>query len=222
MKSKSFRGMACSIAGALEAIGDRWAFLVLRDLSLGLRRYDELQASSGIPTTTLAQRLKHLEKHGLVERTRYQDHPPRYEYRLTPRGADLRLTLIALAQWGDRWDASGRGAPPVQFVDQETGRPLTLALVDARAATPRAPGSVAARPGRGADDLVRWRLARRDERQREESTNGAARAVTHTPRRRRQSRDTTSKAPATASRSSAQATAKSGTPSARTARVRAK
>ena len=65
MKSKSFAGMRCSIAGALEAIGDRWAILVLRDLAFGLSRYDELKASSGIPSTTLSSRLKHLEAHGL-------------------------------------------------------------------------------------------------------------------------------------------------------------
>lgn len=76
MRAKSFAGMTCSVAGALEAIGDRWAVLLLRDLALGLSKYDELQASTGMPNTTLSSRLKHLESTGLVERRPYQDNPP--------------------------------------------------------------------------------------------------------------------------------------------------
>lgn len=60
MKAKSFSGMRCSIAGALELIGDRWAFLIIRDLSLGVRRFDDLRASIGIPAATLSARLRHL------------------------------------------------------------------------------------------------------------------------------------------------------------------
>jgi len=141
MKPKSFAGMRCSIAGALELIGDRWALLVIRDLSLGLRRYDDLRASTAIPAATLAARLKHLTESGIVERVRYQERPPRDEYHhLTPKGRDLWKVSVALREWGDRWDASGFGAPAIEMVDRETGRPLVLALVDAEtgAAVPRA------------------------------------------------------------------------------------
>jgi DNA-binding Lrp family transcriptional regulator len=72
MRSKSFDGMACSIAGALEAIGYRWAVLILRDLSLGLSRYEELRRSTGVTNATLSDRLKHLEDNELIERRRYQ------------------------------------------------------------------------------------------------------------------------------------------------------
>jgi len=159
MKAKSFVGMRCSIAGALEAIGDRWAILVLRDLAFGLSRYDDLQASSGIPTTTLAARLKHLETHGLVERRPYQDRPPRHEYVLTAKGRDLWKVTTALREWGDRWDASGYGAPTVEVVDRETGRDVVLALVDPQTgqAVPRS--RLQYRPGPGADDLVRRLIA---------------------------------------------------------------
>ena len=68
MKSKSFDGMVCSIARALETIGDRWAILILRDLSLGLSRYEDLRQSSGITNATLSDRLKHLEGNDLIER----------------------------------------------------------------------------------------------------------------------------------------------------------
>ena len=160
MKSKSFAGMRCSIAGALEAIGDRWAILVLRDLALGLSRYDDLRASLGIPTTTLAARLKHLVAHGLVERVRYQERPPRDEYGLTDKGRDLWKVTTALREWGDRWDATGYGAPTMEVVDRETGREVRLALVDPGTghAVPRE--HVHLRAGPGADETVRALLRR--------------------------------------------------------------
>ncbi|OJU17783.1 MULTISPECIES: helix-turn-helix domain-containing protein [unclassified Sphingomonas] len=160
MKPKSFVGMRCSIAGALELIGDRWALLIIRDLSLGLSRYDDLRASTGIPAATLAARLKHLSASDIVERVRYQERPPRDEYRLTPKGRDLWKVSVALREWGDRWDASGFGQPAIEMVDRETGRPLILALVDAetREAVPR--DRVRLRAGPGADDTVRHLLER--------------------------------------------------------------
>jgi DNA-binding HxlR family transcriptional regulator len=158
VKSKSFAGMRCSIAGALEAIGDRWAILILRDLAFGLSRYDELQANTGIPNTTLSSRLKHLEAHGLVEKRPYQDHPPRHAYALTDKGRDLWKVTTALREWGDRWDASGYGAPTVEVVDRATGRDLTLALVDPETGRVVPRDRVHYRPGPGADDLVRTLL----------------------------------------------------------------
>jgi len=155
MRSKSFAGMRCSIAGALEVVGDRWAILLLRDLALGLCRYDDLRASTGIPTTTLAKRLKNLEAHGLVERARYRDRPPRDEYRLTEKGHDFWKVTTALREWGDRWDATGYGAPTMEIVDRDSGREVRLALVDPETgrAVPRE--RVRLSPGPGADDNVR-------------------------------------------------------------------
>lgn len=155
MKAKSFAGMRCSVAGALELIGDRWAFLLIRDLSLGLSRYDELRESTGIPAATLAARLNHLTAAGIVERVRYQDRPPRDQYRLTTKGRDLWKVSVALREWGDRWDASGYGQPTIEMVDGETGRQLVLGLIDAETgqAVPRDRARL--RPGPGADDAVR-------------------------------------------------------------------
>lgn len=159
MRPKSFAGMRCSIAGALELIGDRWALLVIRDLSLGLRRYDDLRASTGIPAATLAARLKHLIASGIVERARYQERPPRDEYRLTRKGRDLWKVSVALREWGDRWDASGFGAPTVETIDRETGRSLKLALVDAETGVAVPLDRIEVRPGPGADDTVRRLLS---------------------------------------------------------------
>jgi DNA-binding HxlR family transcriptional regulator len=155
VKPKSFAGMRCSIAGALELIGDRWSLLVIRDLLLGLCRYDDLRASTGIPAATLSARLKHLAAAGIVERVRYQDRPPRDEYRLTAKGRDLWAVGIALREWGDRWDATGFGQPSVETVDRETGRPLTLALVDPETGQAAPLERVRLRPGPGADEATR-------------------------------------------------------------------
>ena len=113
MKSKSFDGMTCSIAGVLEAIGDRWAVLILRDLSLGLSRYEDLRHSTGVTNATLSDRLKHLEDHELIERRRYQTNPERYEYVLTAKGRDTILVMQALLQVGDKWAVSGNAGPPL-------------------------------------------------------------------------------------------------------------
>jgi len=155
VKPKSFTGMRCSIAGALELVGDRWTLLLIRDLSLGLSRHDELRKSTGIPTATLAARLKHLVRHGIAERLPFPERPPRVEYRLTAKGRDLWKVSVALREWGDRWDASGFGAPTVETVDRDTGRPLRLALVDPETDTVVPTNRIQLRPGPGADDGVR-------------------------------------------------------------------
>jgi DNA-binding HxlR family transcriptional regulator len=159
MKAKSFAGMRCSVAGALEMIGDRWTLLLLRDLGLGLSRFDEFQASIGIPNTTLSNRLRDLEGNGIVVRTRYLEHPPRDRYVFTEKGRDLWKVLAALREWGDRWDASGYGAPTIEVVDRDTGRELRLALIDPQSRQAVPPERISYRPGPGADDQVRSRLA---------------------------------------------------------------
>lgn len=158
MKTKSFAGMRCSVAGALEIIGDRWTLLLLRDLGLGLSRYDDFRNSCGIPTTTLSKRLQSLEAHGVVERTRYSERPPRYEYHLTEKGRDLWKVTTALREWGDRWDASGYGAPAVEVVDCETGQELRLALVDPKTGQVVPRNRIRLRPGPGADAHIRAML----------------------------------------------------------------
>lgn len=154
VKPKSFSGMRCSMAGALEAIGDRWAMLVIRDLSLGMSRFDELRANTGIPTATLSSRLKHLVQADIVERVRYQERPQRDEYRLTDKGRDLWKISLALREWGDQWNASGFGVP-METIDRKTGHLLHLGLVDAETGEVVPFERAALRPGSGADDVIR-------------------------------------------------------------------
>src|ERR1700730_17651236 len=158
MKSKNFDGMTCSIAGVLDAIGDRWAVLILRDLSLGLTRYEDLRRSTGVTNATLSDRLKHLEDNELIERRRYQTNPERYEYVLTPKGRDIILVILALAQVGDKWAVSGDAGPPLKFVDRKTGHTVKLAMVDKETGQRVRAQDLLPQEGPGADELVRWRL----------------------------------------------------------------
>ena len=135
MRRTSWSGVDCPIARALDVVGDPWTMLVVRDAFFGVRRFEDFQRASGIPRATLVDRLDRLVARGVMERTRYQDHPPRDEYRLTPRGRDLRDVLVTLKAWGDahggledtpiRLEHATDGSPiePV-LVDRTTGRPL--------------------------------------------------------------------------------------------------
>lgn len=162
MRSKSFEGMVCSIAGVLDAVGDRWAMLILRDLGLGLRRYDDLRKSTGVTNATLSDRLKHLEENELIERRLYQSGPDRYEYVLTRKGADVILVIQALAQVGDKWQIAGEKGPPLKFINQGSGRAVKVALVDEKSGEVVPRRDVRPQAGPGADDLVRWRLTKFD------------------------------------------------------------
>ena len=94
---------ACTIAASLAVIGEKWSILVIRELSLGVHRFDAIQRNTGAPRDILASRLRRLEAEGVVEKRLYQLHPPRHEYRLTEAGDELRPILLSLAEWGARW-----------------------------------------------------------------------------------------------------------------------
>ncbi len=89
----------CSIADALEVVGERWSLLIVRELGFDVRRFKDIQINTGAPRETLALRLRKLEGAGIIERRRYSDRPPRDEYLLTDAG---RALLGALREWGER------------------------------------------------------------------------------------------------------------------------
>lgn len=158
MKSKSFDGMTCSIASVLDALGDRWSTLIVRDLALGLARYDDLRQSTGVTHATLSDRLKALEGRGLIERRLYQSRPDRYEYHLTPRGRDIGIVLMALAQVGDAWGRAESKAPPLRFMEARSGHAVRLAVVDAETGSPIDWSDLRVEAGPGADEIMHWRL----------------------------------------------------------------
>jgi DNA-binding HxlR family transcriptional regulator len=84
-------------------VGERWSLLIVRDVFLGLRRFDELQQSLGIARNVLTDRLNRLVEEGVLERVRYSERPERFEYRLTRKGRDLNIALSGLRQWGDKY-----------------------------------------------------------------------------------------------------------------------
>src|SRR5438045_3551392 len=86
----------CSIASALDVIGEKWSLLVVRELFLGVRRFNDIWTNTGAPRDVLTARLRRLEELGVVERRSYSEHPPRFEYRLTDAGKDLRPVVMAL------------------------------------------------------------------------------------------------------------------------------
>ncbi|NMO00450.1 helix-turn-helix transcriptional regulator [Gordonia sp. TBRC 11910] len=104
----------CTIADALEVVGDRWSLLVVRELFYGQRRFTEIARNTGAPRDILATRLRKLEEHGVISRTQYSQRPPRYEYGLTASGRALSPVLLTLKQWGSRY--LDDGADPVPFM----------------------------------------------------------------------------------------------------------
>jgi len=123
---RDYEGQNCSIARALEIVGERWTLLIVRDAFLGRRRFDEFQESLGISRNVLTERLGRLVDEGILDRVLYQEHPPRHEYRLTRKGLDLHLALTGLRQWGDRYLSD---KPPTLLRSKADGRPVVAALI---------------------------------------------------------------------------------------------
>ena|SRR5919108_2411298 len=144
MLGRDYPGQNCSIARALEVVGERWTLLLLRDAFLGVKRFEHFQRRLELAPNVLARRLRTLTEAGLLERRVYQERPERHEYLLTERGKELFPTLLALMAWGDRHLAP-RGAPAIVLHAGCGGE------VDARAACQRC-GQVV-----GADE-AEWRL----------------------------------------------------------------
>jgi DNA-binding HxlR family transcriptional regulator len=155
MRRKSFGDMQCPIARSLERVGEWWSMLILRDAALGLTRFDEFEESLGIAPNILARRLKSLVEAGLLERRRYSERPPRYEYVLTRAGRDFRPVLWALVAWGNKHFAP-EGASVV-VVDSKTGARADPVLVDRISGRPLAPPDFCSAPSPAADARTRRR-----------------------------------------------------------------
>ena len=111
------------MARTLEVVGERWTLLIIRDAFYGVRRFDDFQRRLGVSRGILASRLERLCEEGILERRRYQEHPERFEYRLTEKGRDLWPAVMALVKWGDRYVAEN--GPPRLFFHRDCGGELT-------------------------------------------------------------------------------------------------
>jgi DNA-binding HxlR family transcriptional regulator len=114
MQRTRFGDMACSIARTLDVIGEPWSPLILRNLYVGITRFEQLQQSLGISRKVLTERLKWLADNGIVARLQYSARPPRHEYALTTKGLELCDLLLVMVRWGDQWTA-GEAGPPVLY-----------------------------------------------------------------------------------------------------------
>jgi DNA-binding HxlR family transcriptional regulator len=155
MRRTSFGNMQCPIARSLERVGEWWSILILRDASIGLTRFDQFEESLGIAPNILTRRLKSLVEAGLLERRRYSERPPRYEYVLTEAGRDFRPVLWAILAWGNKHFAPE--GPSVVIVDSKTGAPADPVLVDRKSGRPLASPDFRSAPGPAASAQTRQR-----------------------------------------------------------------
>jgi DNA-binding HxlR family transcriptional regulator len=145
----------CTIGAALEIVGEKWTFLVLREAFNGVRRFDDIRSRTGAPRQILSDRLASLVAQGLLRKVPYREpgQRTRSEYRLTEKGVDLFPVMVALLEWGNKY-AAGPAGPTVELTHRDCGAPvaLQLACVDGhRLASAR---EITPLPGPGARPLV--------------------------------------------------------------------
>jgi DNA-binding HxlR family transcriptional regulator len=122
---------ACSIARSLGVLGERWTFLILREAFFGATKFAEFRDRLGVAPDVLSDRLSTLVEYGVMEREPYQEPGarPRFAYRLTPAGTELRVVLSALQQWGDKYLTPPEG-PSVLRRIRGTDLPVHVGYVD--------------------------------------------------------------------------------------------
>ncbi|BDE06572.1 HxlR family transcriptional regulator [Vulcanimicrobium alpinum] len=149
-KRRSFEGMNCSIARALDVVGEWWTLLVIREAFRGVRRFDGFVERLEIAPNILSARLRRLIEHEILEERPYSERPRRVEYRLTAKGRDLFPVIVALLGWGDRWYADD--GPPVVLEHVTCGRRAEPRFVCTHCGERLHPRDTRAVPGRGAEE----------------------------------------------------------------------
>lgn len=156
MLDRDYENQVCSIARSLEVVGERWSLLIIRNVGLGLTRFESLRENLGITRSVLTTRLATLIEHGILEKHPYSEKPPRFEYRLTAKGRDLAPVLLQLMWWGDRHYPPENGPPAIathrgcggqldhHLICRECGKPVEPELI-----------RVITGPGRNTGDLPR-------------------------------------------------------------------
>lgn len=149
MKDSPLGVRPCTMAAALDIVGERWSLLVLRELAYDVHTFARIAGYTGAPRDVLTDRLRKLETAGVIERRLYSEHPPRYEYHMTQAGRELFPAMISLLEWGSKWAVD---APAVEFQHAcgklvelrldcaHCGEPVTRAsLTPVKAAAPTTP-----------------------------------------------------------------------------------
>jgi DNA-binding HxlR family transcriptional regulator len=145
---RTYESQNCSVARALEVVGDRWTLLIVRSAFQGVRRFDDFQDALGVARNVLTDRLTRLCAEGVLRRVRYQERPDRFEYRLTRKGVELWPAVMSLLLWGDRHYAPA--GPPALITHRGCGGRLTARLTCDACGAALGPNDVEGRPGPGA------------------------------------------------------------------------
>jgi DNA-binding HxlR family transcriptional regulator len=136
---------ACAVARTLVIVGDRWTLLILRELFLGVFRFEEIQAETGVSSHLLSARLRRLKSEGILKRMPYSQRPLRYEYRLTEKGLDLYPVILGLKAWGEEWAGFKAGSEPsTRLVHTQCGHGVALELICPACREPFGPRDVRA------------------------------------------------------------------------------
>jgi DNA-binding HxlR family transcriptional regulator len=150
MPYRPFTDQNCSIAGALEIVGERWTLLIMREVLLGRRRFREIRRNTGIASNILSDRLALLVEQEVLKRRLYSEHPEAYEYVPTRKGLDLSPVITTLMQWGDKYAAPEPGPPRVS-VHSACGHDANPELHCSYCGEIINPAELSVRPGPGAN-----------------------------------------------------------------------
>ncbi|WP_068088478.1 winged helix-turn-helix transcriptional regulator [Novosphingobium rosa] len=146
MDNEKFSQGPCPVGRALTLVGDAWSMMILRDAGLGTTRFDQFRAGLGIAPNILTRRLAALVEHGLLEKRRYCEQPPRDEYVLTPKGRDFLPVLLAIGAWGRQHCE----APATStMIDTDTQKPVDPVVIDRLSGRPLAEMSLKLVPPAG-------------------------------------------------------------------------
>jgi DNA-binding HxlR family transcriptional regulator len=148
-----FSAMNCSLARALDQMGDPWVLLVLRECLLGAERFEQFERALGAARKVLADRLARMTAHGLLERIPLDGSGKRAAYRITAKGEALVPALVALMQWGDAW-ITGAGQEPIIPLGPR-GAPIAPLVLRTRSGQPVAASALRWEPGAGAEPRTR-------------------------------------------------------------------
>lgn len=141
----------CTIGRAMTILGERWTFIVIREVFNGIRRFEDMRVRTAIPKQVLTNRLALLVDEGILRKEPYRNpgERERHEYHLTTKGLDLYPVLVAVAGWGNRYLADPEG-PPVEFVHRDCGAEVQVWMACAEKHPVDEPRDVVTRPGPGA------------------------------------------------------------------------
>lgn len=157
MRSTEFEGQTCSIARALEIVGEWWTLLIIREAMFGTERFTDFQLRLGVAKNVLSERLTKLVDAGIMTRTAVSGRGNPQHYQLTRAGRELLPVVVALMQWGDRW-IYGRPAAPLRLMDAESGTEVDAVRVLSKAGEVLSLDNIEIRPGPGANESIRRRF----------------------------------------------------------------